>query len=86
MRLDRYTIRDGFYLARDADGVVLTDNSFANRSGWETSFRGGALYELGSGLRLRASAYSGLRLPTLNERPHQPVFFLGLFAALDVVE
>ena len=66
-RLDRYTIRDGFYLARDRTGSVVTDNSFADRGGWETSFRGGALYDFGSGLRLRAAAYSGLRLPTLNE-------------------
>lgn len=66
-RLDRFTIRDGFYVARDASGALLTEDRFADRSGWEDSFRGGALYDLGSGLRLRAAAYSGLRLPTLNE-------------------
>ncbi|MBY6129489.1 TonB-dependent receptor [Qipengyuania aquimaris] len=66
-RLDRFTIRDGFYTARDASGAILVEDRFADRSGWEESFRGGALYDLGGGLRLRAAAYTGLRLPTLNE-------------------
>ncbi|MBY6217003.1 TonB-dependent receptor plug domain-containing protein [Qipengyuania aquimaris] len=66
-RLDRFTIRDGFYTARDASGAILIEDRFADRSGWEESFRGGALYDLGGGLRLRAAAYTGLRLPTLNE-------------------
>lgn len=67
VRLDRYTIRDGFYIARDETGTLISEDRFADRSGWETSFRGGALYDLGGGVRLRAAAYSGLRMPTLNE-------------------
>ncbi len=66
-RLDRYTIRNGFYTARDADGVIQQDENYADRSGWEESFRGGAVFEAGGGLKLRAAAYTGLRLPTLNE-------------------
>lgn len=66
-RLDRYTIRDGFYQARNGAGVVVSDLAFDDRSGWEESFRGGALFDLGGGIRLRAAAYTGLRLPTLNE-------------------
>lgn len=66
-RFDRYTIRDGFYVARDANGNVERNDTFANRGGWEPSFRGGALFDVGSGLKLRAAAYTGLRLPTLNE-------------------
>ncbi|NNC52085.1 MAG: TonB-dependent receptor [Erythrobacter sp.] len=66
-RLDRYTIRDGFYVARSDDGAVLLEQRFADRSGWEESFRGGAVFDVGGGLRLRAAAYTGLRLPTLNE-------------------
>lgn len=66
-RLDRFTIRNGFYTARDADGVILQDESYADRSGWEESFRGGAVFDAGGGLKLRAAAYTGLRLPTLNE-------------------
>lgn len=66
-RADRYTIRDGFYAARNGAGTVTVDDSFANRSGWQASFRGGATLDLGSGLSLRGAAYTGLRLPTLNE-------------------
>lgn len=66
-RLDRYTIRDGFYQARNSSGDVTSDFAYADRAGWEESFRGGALFELGGGIRLRAAAYTGLRLPTLNE-------------------
>ena len=67
IRLDRYTIRDGFYAARADDGVLLEQRDYADRSGWETSFRGGALYDVGGGLSVRAAGYTGLRLPTLNE-------------------
>jgi outer membrane receptor protein involved in Fe transport len=66
-RADRYTISRGFYVARDAAGLTVTDASYPDRSGWEGSFRGGAVVRLGGGLRLRAAAYTGLRLPTLNE-------------------
>lgn len=66
-RADRWTISDGFFSERDSAGTITIDNSFADRSGWDTSFRGGALYRMGGGLDLRAAAYSGLRLPTLNE-------------------
>jgi vitamin B12 transporter len=68
VRGDRYTIRDGYYRALNGTGTVTTtDNVFADRSGWEFSWRGGAVFEAADGLDLRAAAYSGLRLPTLNE-------------------
>ena len=66
-RADRYTIADGFFVARNPAGLAVTDRRFADRSGWEASFRGGAVARLGGGLRVRAAAYTGLRLPTLNE-------------------
>lgn len=66
-RIDRFMIADGFYEARDAGGGLLQSDRFAERSGWQESFRGGALLNLGDAVRLRAAAYSGLRLPTLNE-------------------
>jgi outer membrane receptor protein involved in Fe transport len=66
-RLDRWTIRDGFFREVSAAGVVTTDDQFPDRSGWDTSLRGGAVWHVGGGLSLRASAYNGLRLPTLNE-------------------
>ncbi len=66
-RLDRWTIRDGFYTERDASGELLSTDSFADRAGWDVSFRGGVLYRANDVVALRAAAYSGLRLPTLNE-------------------
>ena len=66
-RADRYTIRDGFFTARDGGGVSVEDTRYTDRAGWQASFRGGALYRLTPAVRVRAAAYSGLRLPTLNE-------------------
>ena len=66
-RADRWTIRDGFYREFDANGALTQDSQFANRSGWDASFRGGAVFDAGNGLSLRAAGYTGIRLPTLNE-------------------
>lgn len=66
-RLDRWTIRDGYFFERNAADVVTIDNDYDNRSGWDPSFRGGIVAKLGGGVQLRGSAYTGLRLPTLNE-------------------
>jgi len=66
-RVDRYSIADGFYVATDAAGNTVTENYYDDRSGWQESFRGGAVYDLGGAAQLRGSAYTGLRLPTLNE-------------------
>jgi outer membrane receptor protein involved in Fe transport len=67
VRADRYTIKDGYYRALDGAGAVIQDTTYADRSDWEFSWRGGAVFEATEGLQLRAAAYSGLRLPTLNE-------------------
>jgi outer membrane receptor protein involved in Fe transport len=68
VRGDRYTIRDGYYRAFEDDGTtVISDNAFPDRAGWEFSWRGGAVLYLSGALQVRAAAYSGLRLPTLNE-------------------
>ena len=66
-RLDRWTIRDGFFDERDAGGLPVSFTAYPDRAGWDASFRGGALYRVSDALALRAAAYSGLRLPTLNE-------------------
>ncbi|MDG2005482.1 MAG: TonB-dependent receptor [Novosphingobium sp.] len=66
-RADRWTVRQGFFRALNGGGMLSIDNQFPNRSGWDGSFRGGAVWHAGGGLSLRAAAYSGLRLPTLNE-------------------
>lgn len=66
-RADRWTIRNGFYQETDASGVIVEDNRFPDRSGWDASFRGGAVWHAANGLSVRAAAYNGLRQPTLNE-------------------
>ncbi len=67
LRADRWTIRDGYYRALDGSGGVVRDDSFADRSGWDVSWRAGAVLQASDALRLRAAAYRGLRQPTLNE-------------------
>lgn len=67
LRADRTTIRDGFFVARGPTGITVSDLAYPDRSDWSTSLRGGAVVRLGEGLRMRAAAYTGLRLPTLNE-------------------
>ena len=66
-RLDRWTIRDGFYRENDGAGAPVLATTYADRSGWDASFRGGLFYRANDRVALRAAAYSGLRLPTLNE-------------------
>ena len=67
VRADRWTIRNGTFRERNAGGVATTNSSLADRSGWATSVRGGAVAKLGGGIQLRGAGYTGLRLPTLNE-------------------
>lgn len=67
LRADRWTINNGFFAERSANGTVVRDDNFANRANWETSARVGALYAASDGFALRAAAYTGFRLPTLNE-------------------
>ncbi|WHO39320.1 TonB-dependent receptor [Sphingobium sp. AP49] len=67
VRADRWSIRNGFYKAVSAVGVVTQDSTYANRSDWEFSGRAGALYHVSDAVALRGAAYSGFRLPTLNE-------------------
>ena len=67
LRADRWTIREGFLREANSAGVVTTNNLFADRQGWDTSLRGGAVWNAGHGLSLRAAGYSGIRVPTVNE-------------------
>ncbi|MCK9543537.1 MAG: TonB-dependent receptor [Novosphingobium sp.] len=67
VRADRWTFRNGRYREVTPAGAVTADLRFPARSGWETSWRGGLLWRGPGGVSLRAAAYGGLRLPTLNE-------------------
>nr|WP_315470672.1 TonB-dependent receptor [uncultured Sphingorhabdus sp.] len=67
LRADRWTIDKGFFAERSANGTVVRDDKFANRASWQTSTRVGALYPASDSFAVRAAAYTGFRLPTLNE-------------------
>ncbi|MEO5868042.1 MAG: TonB-dependent receptor, partial [Sphingomonas sp.] len=66
-RLDRWAITDGFFLERTAAGVPLSDRMFPRRDGTKATARAGALFPITPTVALRAAAYTGYRLPTLNE-------------------
>ncbi len=66
-RIDRWSIRDGFRKEVNIGGTVRSDDRFANRSGTEATGRAGVSLELADAWWIKASAYTGWRLPTLNE-------------------
>ncbi|MGL3822521.1 TonB-dependent receptor [Sphingopyxis sp. R3-92] len=65
-RVDRWWLGEGFRAERNIGGSTITDLRFNARQGWEGSGRAGVRWTSGS-LSLRAAAYRGWRLPTLNE-------------------
>lgn len=67
IRADRWTIDNGFFAERTVNGAVVRDDRFADRASWQSSARVGALYAPTDGVAIRAAAYTGFRLPTLNE-------------------
>ncbi|MEM8724709.1 MAG: TonB-dependent receptor [Pseudomonadota bacterium] len=67
LRADYTSIEDGFFRAFDAAGGLVSETIAPDRSDWALSWRAGALFYATRRLELRASAYTGLRLPTLNE-------------------
>jgi vitamin B12 transporter len=66
-RVDRWTIGDSFLSERALAGPVLTDARYGDRGGWEPSLTAGIDWRATDALRLRAAAYRGWRLPTINE-------------------
>ena len=64
VRADHWAIRDGFLLQT---GTGAANNSFANRSGWESTLRFGGVFDTGFGVKPRFAVYSGFRMPTPNE-------------------
>jgi vitamin B12 transporter len=65
-RVDRWWLGEGYRLERNIAGPVITDLRFAARQGWEGSGRAGVRWT-SDAFSLRAAAYRGWRLPTLNE-------------------
>ncbi len=66
-RIDRYKITRGFFAEANAAGVPTIDQAYPDRAGWEPSVRTGLRYQVAPALALRSAAYTGFRLPTLNE-------------------
>lgn len=66
-RLDRWAIRDGHFFQQTLAGVTLTDTDFNDRHGWQASGRLAGEVRVANPVTLRAAAYRGWRLPTLNE-------------------
>jgi outer membrane receptor protein involved in Fe transport len=67
-RLDHWRITDGALRERSlATNAPLTATLFPDRSGWEPTARAGLALHAAEPLTLRAAAYLGWRLPTLNE-------------------
>lgn len=67
LRADRTSITNGFYRAVNPSGVTVSEVIAPDRSDWALSWRAGALLYATRRLDIRAAAYTGLRLPTLNE-------------------
>ncbi|MDQ3116996.1 MAG: TonB-dependent receptor [Verrucomicrobiota bacterium] len=68
LRFDRWQLFDGFRRESvRATGSSLSDLHYPDRSGNELNGRLGLRWEATDRLALRAAAYSGFRVPTLNE-------------------
>lgn len=72
VRADHWKISDGFYHVTILSGPAPVNpcaapTACANRSDWQVSGRAGALLDVNDAIAMRAAAYIGFRLPTLNE-------------------
>ncbi len=67
IRVDRWALTDGALREARGDGTILTDIAYPARADTLWTARGAAAYTLAPGLDVRAAAYRGWRLPTLNE-------------------
>lgn len=66
-RADRWTVAGGYNTLLGASGAVTSDLHYGSRADWAVTGRGGAVLHAARGVDLRASAYTGLRQPTINE-------------------
>src|SRR5204862_7628069 len=67
-RLDHWRIGDGRLIERLLAGDLPTrDDSYPVRSGWQPTARVGLVVDVTEALETRVVAYTGWRLPTLNE-------------------
>jgi len=66
-RIDRWWISDGTRRTRPLAGGATTVLDFPDRKGWRPTGRAGLAWKPAGAVTLRAAAYLGWRLPTLNE-------------------
>jgi len=66
-RADRWSVSGGYNAAQNGLGVSTSALTYDSRADWAITGRGGALLRVARGVELRASAYTGLRQPTINE-------------------
>ena len=66
-RIDRWTIDDGFFRQTTPAGSPTTTSAYPDRDGTIGTGRIGALFHALPAIDLRAAAYTGFRVPTLNE-------------------
>ncbi len=66
-RIDHWSIRHGRLFEQTLAGATLTDTGFADREGWQPTGRAALAVRAARGVTMRAAAYRGWRLPTLNE-------------------
>src|SRR6185295_7991545 len=68
VRADHWELFDGFRKETErANGAVLNDTRFTDRTGDEFNGRLGLRIQATNTLALRGAAYTGFRVPTLNE-------------------
>lgn len=75
VRADRWTLTDGFFDERTSAGIMTGDRRYPDRDGTEATARAGALYRVSRAIALRSAAYTGFRVPTLNELYRSFVIF-----------
>jgi iron complex outermembrane receptor protein len=66
-RVDRWSLADGTLRETNAAGALLTDQAFADRTAIRWTARAAATLRIAPDTLLRAAAYRGFRVPTLNE-------------------
>lgn len=67
LRADHTAIEDGFFRAVDANGALVSETIASDRADWALNWRAGARIYAARRIEVRAAAYTGSRLPTLNE-------------------
>lgn len=66
-RLDHWWIEDGRFRQSDIGVPLATTETYPDREGWRFTGRAGLAWRPTNPLTIRAAAYTGWRLPTLNE-------------------